>query len=356
MTLTDGDLVRTHEEAARLELPPLLVLEPLAAFLEEHGLGHGEIRAAMIGDGHSNVTFSVWHGDAEVIVRRPPRPPLPPSAHDMVREARIQRALAGTDVAVPPVLAICEDERVIGAPFYVMQRVDGEVVSMALPEALDNPRERAAISTAVIDALVALHDVDFDAVGLGGLGRPAGFLERQLKRFAGLWEANATRAVPDVDRVHAWLVEHLPATRRSTIVHGDYRLGNLLFAREAPAQVRAILDWEMATLGDPMTDLGYLTATWAHADEEETPMLALSAATRLPGFLTADELRAYYEERSGHPAGDLRWYQVLALWKACVFLESSYARYLSGTTHDEYFATLGDGVPALARAAAERCG
>jgi aminoglycoside phosphotransferase (APT) family kinase protein len=356
MTLADGDLVATHEEAALLELPPLLIREPLAAFLAERGIGHGELHAEPIGDGHSNVTFVVRHGDREVIVRRPPRPPIPPSAHDVVREARLQQALAPTDVPVPSVLAICEDDAVIGAPFYVMERVDGDVVNMAVPEPLDTPSQRAAISTSLIDALVALHEVDVDAVGLSGLGRPAGYLERQLRRFAGLWEANATRDLPDVDRAHAWLAEHLPATQRTSIVHGDYRLGNLLYARQAPARVQAILDWEMATLGDPLTDLGYLTATWAHADDEDTPMLALSAATRLPGFLTADELRAYYEERSGHPAGELRWYQVLALWKACVFLESSYARYLSGTTHDEYFATLGDGVPTLARAAAKRCG
>ena len=293
-------------------------------------------------------------------MRRPPRPPLPPSAHDVrPRGAASNAPWRPTDVPVPAVVAICEDEAVIGAPFYVMQRVDGDVDHRWQCRSRSTPRaERAAISTSVIDALVALHDVDYDAVGLGGLGRPAGYLERQLKRFAGLWEANATRAVPDVDRVHTWLAEHLPETQRSSIVHGDYRLGNVLFARDAPAR-RA---------GDPRLGDGHArrparrtSATSPRPGRTRTRRRRRCSRCRplrgCPVSSSARRARAtYYEERSGHPAGDLRWYQVLALWKACVFLESSYARYLSGTTSDEYFATLGDGVPALARAAAQRCG
>jgi aminoglycoside phosphotransferase (APT) family kinase protein len=351
MNVTATDVVDTHEEAGRLSLPPLLVREPLAAFLAERGIGSGELRVAPIGNGHSNVTYAVEHGVARVIVRRPPRPPLPPSAHDVVREARVQLALSSTAVPVPRVLAVCEDAGVIGAPFYVMEHVEGVVVADRPPKALTGPRESARIGAALIDALVALHAVDPAAVGMQGLGRPEGYLERQLGRFAKLWDDNRTRELADVERAHAWLVAHMPRSSRSAIVHGDFRLGNALFAPTAPATVKAILDWEMATLGDPLTDLGYLTATWAHPGDDDTPMLALSAATRAHGFLSAEGLRALYEARSGMSTAGLRWYQVLALWKACVFLESSYSRFLSGTTHDPYFATLGEGVPALARSA-----
>ncbi|HWI71488.1 MAG TPA: phosphotransferase family protein, partial [Baekduia sp.] len=193
--IAPDDIVRTHEEAAAGERPALLVLDPLLAFLDEHGLGDGEPQISAIGDGHSNATYLFARGDARFVLRRPPRPPIPPSANDMLREARVLSALAGR-ARVPRVLAVCEDTGVIGAPFYVMELVDGHVVTTAMPDALDTPAERERTAHELIDALVEIHGVDWRAAGLEGFGKPEGYLERQLRRFLGLWDHNKTREIP----------------------------------------------------------------------------------------------------------------------------------------------------------------
>jgi aminoglycoside phosphotransferase (APT) family kinase protein len=354
VTVSAADVVATAGEAAALERPPLLVLEPLAAFLDEHAIGDGELDVAPIGDGHSNVTFEVRRSGAHVVVRRPPRPPYPPSAHDVLREAGLLLALGGAGVRVPRVLATCEDSAVLGAPFYVMEHVEGHVVTQTLPAALDADGARAAIATELVNGLAELHAVDYEAAGLGGFGRPDGYLERQLRRFGSIWQERRTREVPDVDRTAAWLADRVPASRDASVVHGDFRLGNVILAPSAPARLVAILDWEMSTLGDPLADLGYLVASWARPGDEDTPMLALSEVTRQDGFPERDELEHAYATVTGRDVDGLGWYEVLALWKSAIFLEASYARFLEGTTDDPYFATLDEGVPALGRAAAAR--
>ena len=220
--IAPDDIVRTAEEGTANDRPPLLVLEPLLAFLDEHGLGAGEPEITAIGDGRSNATFLFDRGGQRFVLRRPPRPPIPPSANDMLREARVQRALAGR-VRVPEILAVCEDESVLGAPFYVMEEVRGEVVTAQMPAALDTPEQRRRTGEQLVDALVELHAVDWRAAGLEGFGKPEGYLERQVRRFLGLWDHNKTREVPAVERVGAWLSANLPQSPPSTIVHGDYR-------------------------------------------------------------------------------------------------------------------------------------
>lgn len=347
-------IVDTHEQAAALDLPPLLVREPLAAFLDARGLGSGPIDAEPVGEGHSNVTYLIRRDGAELVLRRPPRPPLPPSAHDVLREARLLEALEPTAARTPRVLATCADEAVIGAPFYVMAKVDGEVLLHEVPAALDPVAERRRVGEQLVDALVEIHAVDWQACGLDGYGRPTGYLERQVRRFAGLWEHNKTRELPALDRVTAWLADHRPESGPATIVHGDYRLGNVMFADRAPAELVAVFDWELATIGDPLADVGYLAATWAQpGDEEAGTVFSLGAVTMQPGFPTREELIARYEERSRRSMGDVRWYATLALWKAAVFLEGSYRRLLAGTTDDPFFALLGEGVPKLAERAWE---
>lgn len=354
-TPPEPDVVETAAEAAALRRPPLLVLEPLAAYLDREGLGAGPLAATPIGEGHSNVTFLIERGGDRLVLRRPPRPPLPPSAHDVVREARLQRALAREGVRVPRILAICEDPAVIGMPFYVMEHVDAHVAGPTLPAPLAvAPDRRAAFAVELVDALAELHAVDINAAGLDWLGRRSGYLGRQLRRFSGLWADNRTRDMPEMDRVTAWLQAHVPAAEETTVVHGDYRLGNAMFVADPLPRLRAILDWELATLGDPLADIGYLVAMWAEPGDEETPMSRLSAVTRLPGFPGRAALRERYASRTGRALDDLRFYEVLALWKSAVFLECSYARYLAGTTDDPYFATLGEGVPTLIRAALRR--
>jgi aminoglycoside phosphotransferase (APT) family kinase protein len=345
------DIVATHDEAAGNEREPLLVLEPLAAFLDAEGIGSGAIAAEPIGDGHSNVTYRVTRGDAELVLRRPPRGPLPPSAHDVVREARLLRALGPTPARTPDVLAVCDDEAVIGAPFFLMEHVAGHVVTSAVPPPLDSEADRRRTGEELVDALVEVHAVDWRAAGLEGFGKPTGYLERQLRRFSGLWEHNRTRDIPAVERVGTWLREHLPESPEATIVHGDYRLGNVILAPAGPARVRAILDWEMATIGDPLADLGYLCTLWVDREDPPLGMFELSGVTREPGFPRREELVARYEERSGRSMTDIRWYQTLALWKSIVFMEGNYRRAVAGATDDPYLKGFGEGVVELARRA-----
>jgi aminoglycoside phosphotransferase (APT) family kinase protein len=348
------DVVDTAEEAAALELPPLVVREPLEAFLDAHGIGAGRIEAERIGEGHSNITFLVRRGDARVVLRRPPRPPLPPSAHDVLREARLLRALESTPVRVPKVVAVGDDESVLGMPFYVMEEVHGRVLASSIPDALDTPEERRRTSEELVDALVEVHAVDWRACGLEGYGKPTGYLERQLRRFTGLWEHNKTRELALVDELGEWLASNMPDSPEATIVHGDYRLGNVMLADEAPAELVAIFDWELSTIGDPLADVGYMTVTWVQeGDPEDTMFAGAGAVTRREGFLTREELIARYEERSGRSMSALNWYQALALWKAAVFMEGNYKRFQSGSSDDQYLALFDRGVPMLAEKASE---
>ncbi|HEY2160902.1 MAG TPA: phosphotransferase family protein [Solirubrobacteraceae bacterium] len=348
VALAPDDVVRTPAEAAENSREPLLVLEPLTEFLSQNGLdAPADLSASPVGEGHSNVTFILSTG---VVLRRPPRGPLPPSAHDVLREARLLRALEGTPVRAPRVLAACDDTDVIGAPFYVMEEVVGDVITDTMPEPLDSPEQRARIADQLIDALVEVHAVDWESVGLEGFGKPTGYLDRQLRRFTGLWEHNKTREIPEVEQVGAWLQENMPQSPPSTIVHGDYRLGNTMFAHQAPARLIAIFDWEMATIGDPLADLGYMVMHWTQPGDPDS-QFNLHTVTRLEGFPTREELIAKYEERSGRSMSALNWYVTLALWKAIVFMEGNYKRAIEGSTDDPYLKTFGDGVVEIAKRA-----
>jgi len=251
-------------------------------------------------------------------------------------------------VRVPRVLAVCEDDSVIGAPFYVMERIQGHVVTSSVPAQLDSFADRRRMGEELVDALVELHAVDWRACGLEGFGKPTGYLERQLRRFLGVWEHNRTRDIPAVERVAGWLRDNLPESPAATIVHGDYRLGNAMLALESPARITAIFDWEMATIGDPLADLGYMSAFWIQPADPPLGMFELGSVTREAGFPSRDELVARYEEGSGRSMTDIRWYQTLAIWKAIVFMEGNWKRALSGTTDDPYLKTFSNGVIELA--------
>src|SRR4051812_4869422 len=320
--------------------------------MDEHGLGAGEIEATRIGEGHSNVTYEIRRGGERFVLRRPPRPPLPPSAHDVLREARLLRAIENARVRTPVVLAVGDDESILGGvPFYLMRFEEGNVITSSAPPVLDNPQERRRVCEELVDALVEMHGVDWQSAGLEGFGKPTGYLDRQLRRFGGLWEHNKTREVEVLDRVTAWLTEHRPESPPATIVHGDYRLGNTMFAPGAPARLVAIFDWELATIGDPLADLGYLTATYPEPGDDAGTLFSLAAVTTRDGFPTRAELLERYEAKSGRSMSELRWYQTLALWKSAVFLEGSYKRLLAGTTDDPFFKMLDWGVPEIAQRA-----
>jgi aminoglycoside phosphotransferase (APT) family kinase protein len=350
------EIADSAADAAALALPPLLIREPLERFLDAHGIGQGAIEARQIGEGHSNVTYCLRRGDAQVVLRRPPRPPLPPSAHDVLREARIIGGLADSDVPVPRILATCSDLSLLGVPFYLMEYLDGVVLTDATPPGLASGEHRAAIAELMVGALAALHAIDTSQGPLAGLGKPSGYLERQLRLFGKLWEAGRTRELPVLDRVTRWLADNLPASGPPGIVHGDYRLGNMLLTRSAPVRLLGIVDWEMATLGDPLADLGYLTAHLAQRHRPGNVMTELQPVTREPGFPDGEWMASRYAQLTGRSIEDLCWYRVLAIWKSAIFLEQSYKRFLSGNENDPWFAEMGEGVPELADQARREAG
>ena len=355
---TGADIVATAAEAAQAERQPLLVLDRLEGFLDQHGLGGGPVRASRIGEGGgSNFSFLLERGVERFVLRRPPRPPLPPSAHDMVREARLQLALAPQGIRLPPILAVCEDETVLGVPFYVMGFLDGHVVTNRLPAGLDDPATRSRLGEELIDALVEIHAADVSAPALAAFARPGSYLERQVRRFSQLWEINATREIAAVVEVGRRLADELPEPLPDTVVHGDYRLGNLMVERELPDRVQAVLDWEMGAIGDPRADLGYLLATYTEPGGGPSP-LGVSPVTALEGFPKKAELVARYEERSGREIGQLGWFEALALWKAAVFCEAIYGRFTRGElgAEDGRAAAFEQAVPLMAETAAARLG
>ncbi|HZT92762.1 MAG TPA: phosphotransferase family protein [Gaiellaceae bacterium] len=338
-------------------LAPLVVGENVERFLDAHGLGAGALAVTRIGEGGgSNFSFLVVRADgSRFVLRRPPRPPLPPSAHDMVREARLQLALRAAGFArLPEIVAVCEDESVLGVPFYVMRWLDGHVVTNELPRGLEAASARRALGLDLVDTLVEIHAADVSTPALAAFARPGSYNERQVRRFAQLWQLNRTREVPRVDDVGTWLAAHVPAQLPATVVHGDYRLGNVMVARADPARIEAVLDWEMGAIGDPRADVGYLLATYAEPGGPPSP-LGTSPVTGEAGFPSKRELAERYAEQSGRELVSLRWFEALALWKAAVFCEAIYGRYVRGElgAEDTRAARLEQGVPMLAEAAAE---
>jgi aminoglycoside phosphotransferase (APT) family kinase protein len=290
------------------------------------------VRVELITAGMSNLTYLVTpeHRDGEaVILRRPPTGAVLATAHDMAREYRVITALGPTPVPVPRTLHLCTDPSVLGAPFYVMERVVGVHVVHELPRGYaDQPEERLAIGDALVDVLADLHDVDPVAVGLADFGRPQGFLARQVRRWTTQWEATRDRDRPGLDALAARLAETLPTTQRSSVVHGDYRLDNCLLDPGLPGRIKAVLDWEMSTLGDPLTDLGMLFVYWPEAGEDRASML--SPVTTLPGFPSRREVADRYAGRTGLDLSDLNWYVGFAFFKFAAIVAGILARSAAG--------------------------
>jgi aminoglycoside phosphotransferase (APT) family kinase protein len=335
---------------------PLVVLEAVEEFLDEHGLGSGALRAERIGEGGgSNFSFLLDRDDgSRFVLRRPPRPPLPPTAHDVVRESRLQIALAPLGIRVPNIRAVCEDESLLGVPFYVADYIEGHVLTTELPPPLDtDAAARRRLGEDLVDALVEIHAADVTTPALAAFARPGNYNERQVRRFAQLWEINQTRDLPTVVDVGAWLGTHVPDQLTATVVHGDYRLGNMIVTRERPDRIAAVLDWEMGTIGDPRADVGYLVATYSEPGGQSNP-LGTSPVTATEGFPSRIELVERYVRASGRQVEPLAWFEALALWKAAVFCEAIYGRYVRGelTADDDRAARFETGVPLLAETAA----
>ncbi len=328
----------------------------VTAWFAEHVDGaRPPLRFELIAGGRSNLTFGVTDaGGRRYVLRRPPTGHLLPTAHDMAREHRIISAVGPAGVPVPAALGLCPDPAVTGAPFYVMDFVDGHILrTEADVAALFPERQRGAIAFDLVDTLVGIHALDPDAVGLGDLSRKEGYIARQLKRWYAQYQASRdTQAgpdVPEVDQVHAVLAAHVPDQRRAGVVHGDYRLDNTMVG--ADGRVAAVLDWELCTLGDTMADLGQLLVYWGDAGERSA--LEHSASTA-PGFPTRAELAARYAETSGRTVDALDFYVAFAYWKLACILEGVYTRYAGGAMgHDGFdYSRYPDSIRQLARQAA----
>ena len=284
------------------------------------------LEATRLTGGRSNLTYLLTdRGGRRMVLRRPPLGDLPATAHDVLREGRLLEAVAG-EVPVPRVLAVCDDRGVTGAPFFVMEHLDGRVIrDPATADELEMPA-RAAVGPALVDALVALHRVDPDRLGLGDLARRQDYAGRQLRRWNRNWHATRTRDLPDLERTHAWLVEHAPEQRRTSIVHGDFRIDNCILA--ADGGVLGLLDWELSTVGDPLADLGQLLVYWAEPDDEFTALH--SPPTRTVGYSGREELRSQYLSATGADPADVAYYVVFNWWKTACIVEDVYSRMLRG--------------------------
>lgn len=310
--------------------------------------------------GHSNLTYLLRFGGREFVLRRPPFGPVAPTAHDMPREYRLLSAINPVFNLAPRPYLLCEDSSIIGAPFYLMERRRGIVIRRDIPPEIgDNLELRRKVSQSMVDTLADLHSVDIYSTGLVSIGKPVGFVTRQVRGWSERWQRAKTSEVPEVDEVVRWLGERIPpepypeANRPATLVHNDFKLDNVMLALDDPSRVVAILDWEMCTVGDPLIDLGILLCYWAEANDPEARRESISPVTTKPGWLTRQEIINLYAEKTGRDVSAIAFYEIFALFKIAVVIQQIYFRYVRGQTHDERFAAFGPRVEGLARAALE---
>ncbi len=330
-----GDLV------ARL-CPP----DRVGAWLDGRLPGAGPFGVQRVTSGMSNELFAVTRSGHEWILRRPPRVAIAPGAHDVLREARVLTALARTDVPHARLHATCDDADVIGAPFYVMDRVHGRPLAADLGP-FDSVEGRRDVAFALLDALARLHRLDWAGLGLDGFGRPEGYAQRQADRWTTQLDRYRIRDLPDLDATAAWLADHVPEGPAPALIHGDFGVHNVLFAHDPPARLLAVVDWETSTVGDPLADLGYFLGYWIDDGEDDYAELRLDGA---PGdWPSRAELMERYAEASGvDPRPTERWYRALGQLKIAVILEGSYVRHVKGQADVAEFATFEHRVPLLA--------
>jgi len=307
----------------------------------------GPIEAEIVAGGRSNLTFFVSQGGHDWVLRRPPLGVLLPSAHDMRREYTVLKALQDIDVPVPAVRALCEDPEIIGAPFYIMDRVRGQILRDDGDTSGLSLQQRDELSHQLIDVLARIHAVDLRRAGLEDFGRPDGFVARQVRRWTQQWERSKTREMPAMDRLAEHLAATVPTRSTNALVHGDYRLDNVLFELTPTLGPTAVLDWEMSTLGDPLADLGLLMVYWPDPADPHPPPSVAPQLSGLPGFLTRREMAEAYSNRTGADLSELSFYVVLGYFKLAIILEGIHRRYIKGRTLGEGFDQLGAEVPKL---------
>lgn len=343
---SDTSAVRPGEELNR---------DALAQYLRKNlARSTASIEIEQFPHGHSNLVYLVRTGGKEYILRRPPLGPVAPKAHDMAREYRVLHAVHPHFPEAPEVFLLCEDPTVIGATFFLMERRRGIVIRDTVPpESSVIPNYPRQVSGAFIDCLVRLHSIDVSQPGLSSLGKPEGFVERQVRGWAERWNRARTEELPDMDRVIRWLNDSLPSSVGITLVHNDYKLDNVMLRPEGN-RVEAVLDWEMTTIGDPLADLGLTMCywTWASVAAEDDPHPATPGLTAQPGWYTRDQFLQRYGERTGRDLTHIRYYEILGIFKLAVILQQIYYRFHRGQTQDERFRTFDLRVHGLIRLAA----
>jgi aminoglycoside phosphotransferase (APT) family kinase protein len=342
-----------HTDTIPVRPDEQLDVEKLAAYLNGRlpGAAHSPL-VRQFGGGAANLTYLLDYGTHQYVLRRPPLGPVAKSAHDMRREYKVLSVLYQVFPYAPRAFLFCEDPSILGADFFVMERRQGVVVRRSLPPVFaplpDAPRR---VSEAAVDALAEFHAVDYRAIGLGDLGEPDGFVTRQIEGWYKRWQAAKTEQVADMDAVYAWLKSHQPPASAYSLVHNDYKLDNIMFAASDPAQVVAIFDWDMCTLGDPLNDLGALLSYWI--EPTDPPYFQAMATMPTVGFLTRRELVERYALKSGRSIHDIHYYHALGLFRLAVIIAQIYIRYHRGQTQDQRFAAFGRMIPLMARAALE---
>ena len=307
-------------------------------------------------EGHSNETLFVTWGDRELVLRRPPPGETADKAHDVLREYRVVDALQGTDVPVPPTVLACDDHDVIGSDFYLMERVEGHVLRESEPSDFATPERREGIGKELVDTLVEIHATDYEAVGLGEFGYPEGFTERQVRRWSEqlTWAFDVTtdeREIPELYEITGWLADNVPDDHPHTLVHGDYKLDNVMYApvENGDVSLASVFDWEMSTLGDPLTDLGWMLSYWRDPKDPEPSVPELTATfMERAGYPTRRELVERYEDATGIEFENDRFYRTLAVYKLAALGEMFFRRYLEGNSDDPMYPLMEDRVPALA--------
>lgn len=322
----DTAAVRVGEELDR---------DSLTRYLEHKIEGGGTLTIEQFPGGHSNLTYLLRTPEREYVLRRGPLGPVAPKAHDMAREYMVLKAVHHCFHAAPEVFHLCEDPSIIGAVFFVMERRQGIVVRDRIPPALAAfPDYQPRVSRGFIDCLVELHAVDIEKHGLVSLGKPAGFLERQVRGWFERWNRAKTEEIALMERLIQWLTERLPISPQPTLVHNDFKLDNLMLDAQDPGRIEAVLDWEMATVGDPLVDLGVFLCYWTQPSDPggEKPTL-----TSQPGWFTRDEIVSRYAGQTGRDLSRIGYYEVFALFKLAVVLQQIYVRFHRGQTNDERF-------------------
>jgi aminoglycoside phosphotransferase (APT) family kinase protein len=347
----------THRDQDVIEVRPneRLDEDQLSVYLAGKLPGaEGQLRIRQFSGGAANLTYLLTYGPHEYVLRRPPLGPIAKSAHDMGREFRVLSVLYQAFPYAPRAYLYCDDESIIGAPFFIMERRHGVIVRRTLPEVYANQKGASRrMSEAVVDTLAAFHAVDYESLGLDELGKPEGFINRQIEGWNNRWQAARTAELADMDRVYTWLKANQPPASGYSLVHNDYKLDNVMLAVNDPGQVVAVFDWDMCTLGDPLSDLGALLTYWT--EPSDPPYLQATAMMPLgePGFLTREELVRRYAEKSGRPVDNVDFYHALGLFRLTVIVAQIYIRYVRGQTQDHRFAAMGHMIPALARRARE---